>query len=166
MPDKREQILARLLVILDGLKAQGLKTVWRDRTGIEPISDQGDGNKIIQLPCALLLDGSESVVQARPSTTLGGKMGSCIMELQPQIFVFLMPREDERNEGVGEELSSWRIKVFKAIRDDDSLIALCGSNGGIAYRGCETDMQSGATIEGQIRIDFGFSYTLNPDQLS
>lgn len=117
----------------------------------------------MRFPAAFLLDGNE-VVKIALGRSVEGKSPPQIVTLKPEIIVVLRPRIPE-NEGVPEELSAFRIAVFKAINNNASLIALLGSNGGIEYQGFNTDMATGMAMEGQLQIMFDFNYTFIPDQL-
>lgn len=166
MDDVREQILLRLLAILTLLvgtgPAQGLMNAVRDRGVIPPFDQE---TKLANLPAAVLLDGKEDVRVKTLGKNPGGMMPPTVMALYPQVFVILMPRSNVTNEGVGEELSSWRVKVLRAILYDTVLQQLLGPNGEIAYLGCATDMQTGSTMEGQIQLDFVLTYTFDPNDL-
>jgi hypothetical protein len=150
-------ILSHLLSMLqavDGVAViEGVKSVFRNR-GEVPAE---------KLPAVVLLDGREVL---KITTSLhGGLRVPSIFTLSPQIFVVLKPRDDINNDGVGEELSLFRAKIIALIRDDDTLAALLGSNGEVIYEGHDTDMQTGSTMQGQMQMNFTFSYVLNPSDL-
>lgn len=162
--DKREQILLYLQTLLG--QVEGITAAYRDR---------GDFPKE-KLPAAVLLDGTEevrTVIQGHSLT----RMPAAVFTLLPQIFVVLKPRYDNTNltvedangkpisAPVGPELSAYRVKVLKAILSDINLAALLGNNGQIEYRGCDTDMQTGSTMVGQLQLHFAFSYVLDTAQL-
>jgi hypothetical protein len=151
--DKREMILAHLLSLLqtlDGLaQLDGIKSVFRNR-GEVPAE---------KLPAVVLLDGQERIKISRPLSN------PTIFTLNPQIFVVLKPRDDINNDGIGEELSAFRVKIIKLMRDDDTLVAMLGANGQIVYGGHDTDMQTGSTMQGQMQMNFALDYVLNPSDL-
>jgi hypothetical protein len=152
--DKRELILKRLLQALSDIP--GVESAFRNR-GQFPDEKR---------PAIALLDGVEQVVRAGAGVSRGHvRQPPVIVELQPQIFVLLKSRDTVANAGVGEELSDWRVKVIKAITTDQPLIDLLGSNGGTVYRGSQTDMQTGRSMDGELQLNFGFSYVLNPSDL-
>jgi hypothetical protein len=157
MMDKRETILAHLLAMLDGLdglaEVDGVKSVFRNRGEIPQE----------KLPAVVLLDGREKIKVS--TSTHGGLRTPTIFTLSPQIFIVLKPRDDINNDGIGEELSAYRVKIIKLMRDDDTLAALLGANGEALYLSSETDMQTGSTMQGQMQMDFAFSYVLNPSDL-
>jgi hypothetical protein len=155
--DKRETILERVLAILTAIPQQmsyDQNSVFRNR-GELPEDKR---------PSLILLDGVEHNVTP-PTGTGKGFMRPSVMRLLPQIFVLLKPRDHVTNEGVGEELSAFRSSVIKAIGLDRELIQLCGSNGQVALLSSETDMQTGSTLQGELRLDFAIDYVLDPNAL-
>lgn len=158
MSDKREEILERLLALLDAVPPQAgyeEHSAFRNR-GVLPQDLR---------PALVLLDGVENV---KTSVERRGRvfMSPTVMTMLPQIFVILKPRKTPTNAGVGEELNVFRAAVVSAIAHDMTLARLCGSNGQVSLRRVETDMQTGSTLEGQLRLDFAFDYVLNPDELA
>lgn len=152
--DKRELILLRIEAVL---KEQiGDNMVYRNRSDLESM----------QRPCAILLDGNES-----STGTLTRKSGRGpdirvdLMELRPQIYLFLKRREERLAHERGPELSGWRVQLLNAIINDDEMIGLVGSNGGIFYRGHDTDMQTGEAVQGMLLLHFAFQYVLDPKDL-
>lgn len=154
MQDKREMILQRMLEILASIAAIGdAPTIHRNRGEVPPEL----------LPALVLLDGREVI---RVSTSgKGGILAPTVFTLHPQVFVVLRPTVDPTNTGIGELLSDYRVKLLKAFKDDDSLIAMLGTNGEINYLGHETDMQTGSTMLGQMQMMFSLNYVLNPNDL-
>lgn len=156
--DKREAILARILVILQGIPLQVgyvQHSVFRNR------GELPEGKR----PAIVLLDGVEEAVT--PMTTKGHTrfMAPAVIRMLPQIFVLLKPRMLPDNAGVGEEINTFRAAVIKAMNDDATLIQLCGSNGQLALQRFETDMQTGSTLQGEMRFDFAIDYVLDPNAL-
>ena len=157
MYDKREAILQRIFTILHTISGpavvDGQVSIFRNRGEVPPE----------KLPALVLLDGREEI---RISTHLkGGILAPTLFTLHPQVFVVLKPTEDVNNDGIGETLSDYRMRLLKAFKDDDSLIAMLGSNGEILYLGHETDMQTGSTMLGQMQMLFSLTYVLNPNDL-
>lgn len=154
--DKRELILDRMFDILNAvpqLLDYSEHSCFRDRGVLE------DDKR----PAIVLLDGVENVknsVERRGRVALS----PTVMTLLPQIFVVLKLRKTNTNAGVGPELSAFRLAVINAIGTDKQLIDLCGPNGQISLRRVETDMQSGSTLEGQLRLDFAIDYVLDPSE--
>lgn len=154
--DKREAILQRMLAILQAVAVEipvfpeQAPFVFRNR-GEVPEE---------KLPALVLLDGRETI--AVPTAGRGGILAPTVFTLQPQVFAVLKPALDKNNDGVGETLSGYRMKLLKAFSTDDELFALLGSNGEIQHTGHETDFQTGSTMLGQMQMNFALSYTLNP----
>jgi hypothetical protein len=87
------------------------------------------------------------------------------MVLSPQIFYIPVPTSNQLNVGVGPDLSSMRVNMMRSVMRDSQLMDLLGDNGYVEYRGMETDMQTGAEVKGQFRMDFAFAYVLNFNKL-
>lgn len=166
--DKRELIILRLEALL--ATVSGITAVYRDR------GELPDGKIIGKLPAVILLDGREARSELTPNKISGHvQMPPGLFTLFPQIFVVLKPRDTLANETlnkvaapVGPELSAYRVKVLKAILNDDTLIALVGPNGQIDYVGHDTDMQTGSTLGAlgaMIQFHFSFTYVLKPSDL-
>lgn len=154
--DNRELILARLQVILASVPGLSTAQVYRDR-------GEFDEEKTT-LPIMILLDGSErKISEARNGR--GVQFLPAIMELVPEIFLIIKPKVLNKASEYGPEISGWRMKVLKAIVLDAALLALLGANGSIDYRGTDTDMQTGRSMEGQMQFNFAFRYVLNPSDL-
>jgi hypothetical protein len=152
MTDRREQILVRLLEVL--ATVEGILAAYRNRGELPDA----------RLPAAVLLDGRETM---KTSTAGRGhrELPPSVFILTPQIYVILKPSKNITNAGVGEELSVYRVRVLKAILRDEALRGLLGTNGEIEFRSSETDMQSGSTLEGQLRLDLAFYYPFIPNEL-
>lgn len=148
--DKREQILLRIEAILTALAGDSGIRVYRDRSEFETA----------ELPAYVLLDGIENKL-----TGANDRRSPQIMLLNPQIFYVPVPTENALNEGVGPNLSAQRVTMIKAIMQDGQLQDLLGENGYAEYRGMETDMQTGAEVKGQFRMDFAFAYVLTFNKL-
>ena len=150
--DKREDILARLFIIMESMP--GITTNVRNRGLLQ--------NE--QRPAQVLLDGDEvplltsSTSRKKGMTTL---MWPQIMELRPQLFY--LPKEKRmKNIGIGTEINVWRIQFLEKLWGSVELAELLGSNGSIVYNGCETDLKSGSAMSGEIRLDFVVTYIFQP----
>ena len=150
MADNRELILQRLEAILTTLADGTMIRVYRDRAEFDHT----------ELPAYVLLDGIETT-----GVRGADRRGPQIMLLTPQIFYVPQPTETQFNVGVGPDLSEMRVAMIKTIMQDSDLSDLLGSNGYAEYRGMETDMQTGAEVKGQFRMDFAFAYVLNFNKL-
>ncbi len=149
--DKRELILVRLEAILNTVAtAASIPYVYRDRAALEDT----------ELPAYVLLDGIETL-----NTKSSDRRGPQVMLLMAQIFYVPIPTENSLNVGVGPLLSQHRINLIRGIMGDGQLRDLLGDTGYIEYRGMETDMQTGAEVKGQFRLDFAFAYVFNFNKL-
>lgn len=148
--DRRERILVRIEEILTTLAVGSDINVYRDMAEFE--TDE--------LPAYVLLDGIETT-----GVRSTDRRGPQIMLLQPQIFYVPVPTDNPKNVGVGPTLSAQRSAMIKAVMQDSSLQNLLGDNGYAEYRGIETDMQTGAEVKGQFKMDFAFAYVFNVNKL-
>ena len=159
--DRRELILARLYAILTEVAsdlAVDASSVFRNR-GVIPVEIQ---------PALTLLDGTEGVaIQGRTSSRQPNLMvwRPGISILRPQVWSILKPRGLDEWAEIGPEMSMHRRVLFHAITTDTSIISLLSSNGHIEYLGCDTDMQTGSMMEGQLMLNFAFHYLLDVSEL-
>lgn len=157
--DKREMLLNHMFTLIQ--QVPGFVSYYRNRGEVslygEPTELYPQG--VPQLPAIFLLDGREvPIIPVSRGRSHGMPPGSTILEIQCQVFIILMPRENQENDTVGQELNSLRMALCKKILKDETLAALCGNNGEVEYRGCETDLQTGSSIEGQMQLDFSLQY--------
>jgi hypothetical protein len=66
------------------------------------------------------------------------------------------------NEMVGQLVNTFRGRIISAIAADAQLMALIGSNGGITYDGCETDLKTGSPLEGELQLNFSITVPCDP----
>lgn len=147
MSDKREQILARLLVVAKGV--DGVAAAFRNK---DEISDK-------QRPAVVILDADEAADDADP-------MGRPVraprrIAMTPEIYILLGAKPED----LGTQINTLRAKLVKAILTDTELQTIVGSNGDIRYEGCATALARGRTMEGEMGVSFAFSYVLRPDDL-
>lgn len=149
--DKREMILARLLVVLTGVA--GITTVRRNK---REFSEE-------LCPAIGLYDGDEEAEEAdggrgRPAASPNR------VTMTPEILIKL----GSVPEDVGTALNAFRVLVIKAILNDAELASIVGSdtgNGEIRYRGCATSLSTGRQIEGEMGMFFSLQYNLIPAKL-
>jgi len=152
----REDILARLLEILRTVP--DITTVVRNRGLV-------DNN---MRPAIVLMDGSEVEGLRPPRNGRGGDqvVVRTTKIMRPQVFVLLKTAGPTNvapdGENVGKKLNEHKVEVSRLILADTQLRALLGSNGALTYTGAETDMQSGAAMAGQMRLDFQITYVFDP----
>lgn len=153
MADTRELILARLFAVLSAVP--GPVSIWRNRG--ELAEDKR--------PAIVQLDADEAIASpAVPPQSRGGPVPTMFLRLDPQIFYLLKP-SGPKNVNVGQNLNAMRVSILRAVLLDSALISLVGENGKVVYRGCQTDLQTGSSIMGELRIDLSFVYVLNPRAL-
>lgn len=147
--DKREAILARLQAIAGGIT--GVRNVFRNQDQI---------NEKMR-PAIMILDADEQAedndggIRGRPSM-VPSRVG-----MTPEIYIML----GAQPKSVGSEINLIRAALIKAILSDADLIGILGSNGGVKYEGCATDLAAGRQMEGAMGVSFTFSYVLNPADL-
>lgn len=152
MMDRREQILLRLLAVLETIP--GMKAVARNRGGL-PVEKR---------PGLILLDADEDADEPPQQGTGRLTLAPNVVTMIPEIYVVMDMREPP-NEKIGEEMNALRVTIIKTIFSDQPLQTLLGANGGIRYLGCETDMASGRSMEGQMHIRTAYRYVLRPSEL-
>jgi hypothetical protein len=146
--DRREQIIARIVLIAGGLP--GVKTVERNKT---QISER-------QRPAIVVLDGNEEgavgeFALGRPAIT------PKIISMMPEVWLMVGgPKET-----VGSALNELRAAVVRAILEDFSLQDFVGETGGYQYQGCVTDLTLGEQSEGLMGLHFAFHYPLRSSEL-
>ncbi len=156
--DTRELILQRLTAILQSL---GAATVTRNRGELDVTNTK--------FPALMLLDSDEQSALLfdtpthiqRPTRT----PNIDLMQMLPEIYIQLKPTVPH-NEQMGSQLNIWRVKVLYAIWTDISLKSLVGTNGSVAYKGCETDLGRRRELKGMMRLNFTILYPLRASDLA
>ena len=156
MPDLRELILARVLVILQGVMTANpalVNTVVRNRALLR--------NE--KRPALVLLDGDEQSKLDRNDRS-GRAVGFApsIMTMRPQIFI-LAEEQRPTNAELGPDLNLLRKNVIEALAADTTLKTHYTANGSINYNSTVTDMKSGGAVTGMMMLDFSINYPLIPD---
>lgn len=150
MADTRELILARMLVTL--ATVSGVQTAVRNRGLLS--NEKRDA--------IVLCDGDETVKLLPGRSGRGPVMlTTSINTMRPELYV-LLKEGRVNNIDVGQHLNAYRIAVCAALSTDTELEALLGAEGGITYNGCVTDLKSGSSLSGEMRLDFAISYVFNP----
>lgn len=156
MPDTRELILARLLDI--AVDQVGFVSKVRNR-GLLSTDKR---------PAIVLLDGDESPVLTHGGRSNRARSGGImpmtpqVMQLKPELYITLPENDTSIQETLGTLLNAKRVQLIEAIAEDAPLLILLGSNGNIIYNGCATDLKSGGTLKGQMRLDLLLNYTFFP----
>jgi len=145
--DVREAILARILVVLQGIP--GETDVARNLI----VNDDLSPHRLV------LLDGSEDCDSLadlnRPPLV------QRITRMYPLVNVASMAKARD----LGAGLSSRRGKIIKAIEGDSALIALTAKNDGGRYIGIDNALLAQGLLPlGDMPMKFVFAYMLRPSQ--
>lgn len=146
--DKRELILAQLLVI--GRTIPGVKSFFRNR-GLVSTDER---------PAFVLLDGDELPTKLGPPARSNyGGMTPQLMVMTPEMY-FLLPEARPTNDEVGSQINALRIQHYNAMASDATLRGLIGPNGTMTYYSTTTDLKSGSTLGGTMRMNYQLTYVL------
>ncbi len=147
MADPREDIMARILVLLGQL------------SGTELVARNLDEIPETKLPAAVLYDNDEAALD-NPRATSGKPT---VVHATPIIVIDL----GDVVENVGTLTNEWLASVKRLILLDTTLEGLCGnfSTAGAHYGGAETSLHPGRTMHVVLTINFIIGYHLKPDQL-
>jgi hypothetical protein len=142
MADKREQILARLAVVLGELV--DARQFFRNEVNIPETGK----NRIV------LLDGDEYADEetVRPRQATRGS----VFVATPEIFLLLGDKS-----APGTMLNAASAELIAAVSSDAGLEALC-HDGDIRFTRRTTGFAAGRTIEAEARFDFEFRYFARP----
>jgi hypothetical protein len=161
--NKREQILERLKDIMSEEYIQA-ETVVRNRGLIEEDAR----------PAIAIMDGDERAQVTGDSLGRGrgGRVGMSfqLMTMAPQVFFIpkeLLPRNQTIATppvNIGTIVNEYADLIVRVVARDTVLQALVGNNGSIAYIAMVTDLKSGAALQGQCRLDFAFTYMIDPSE--
>lgn len=159
----REEVILRIIELLG--QVEGVQGVYRNRGELPPRE---------KTPGIIFLDG----VTERKTVLEGGNFGempTAVFVLKPEIVLALTPRDDVGNtmlDGVdapvGPEMSAFETKILNAILNDETLPAMLGDNGSVAYEGFDSDMRNYSSIgsTGAVMIfKFSIAYVLDPQDL-
>lgn len=139
MRDRRENILARLFEIAAAIEGV---TVYRN----------AEDATALTLPAIDIRDGNEEAQGLQSPKYSGVDM----IVMTPTIAVMASGRDMQAT------LSTIRMALRKAITTDSALRDETGPNGNIRYISSATQDQWGATLHGEERIVFEFTYPLKP----
>lgn len=153
MPDRREAIIQRLLVLAEAV--DGVPFAFRNRL------DLGER----QRPAIVILDSDEIVDAGGSAQGRPGRVPS-VVSMTPEILILLQDDADRTGSaGVGAALNTIRAKYLSAILSDSVLAELTGPNGSIRYEGCATGLSRGRNMEGEMGLSVAFQYPLIPAEL-
>ncbi len=152
MTDVREQILARILVVLGTV--EGVARVARNRPDVPGLSR----------PAAVLHDGGESERDKGLGGRAVGQQDRRIQVFDLAPIIHLLIGADIAD--IGGLLSMLRLRILAAILNDSELITLRGRNGEIRYAGCQVDPPGPESREGRMEINLTITYVLRVSDLS
>lgn len=146
MADRREPILARILVVLNtavGLAERNNQTISETRR-----------------PIALLFDADEEAEELPSGRPANSPLR---VEMTPEIYVLMGAKTAD----IGTVINAMRASVIKAILTDADLASLVGvgKGGSISYDGCTTTLAQGRQRDANMAIGFTFRYSLVPADL-
>lgn len=145
MTDRREAILARLLVI-----AQGVDGVVAARRNHLALSDR-------QGPTITIFEADEEAEEVVNGREWSGR-GPFLMQMQPEVYVDLGGTPDT----VGTDLNAIRATLIKAVLLDTTIKEMAAK---ASYLGSSTDLSSQRDMKGKMSLAFSFTYLLAPDQI-
>lgn len=151
MTDKREAILARLVVV--ARETAGVKSAVRNMLNPTDSTEQ--------LPIVIVYEGDE---EPSPAVVDGRQVpaGAPVpIVMLPQVCIIA----NAASKTIGTDLNLLRAALIKAVVLDSELITLARSAGSIAYRGLVSDFGLGRTPLGHMALRFAISYVLQPTRL-
>jgi hypothetical protein len=147
MSDKREQILARLLVVVSGI--EGIVTAYRNKDEIDET----------ERPSVVILDADEEAAENDPNKRPATTPRRVVMT--PHIYILL----NDSPENIGTHVNLFRARLIKAVLEDAELIALTHDGEGVRYEASTTALARGRSMEAECGVTFSFRYILKPSEL-
>ena len=144
MIDRRESILARLVVLMGTVK--GIERVYRNN----PNPNEG------QMPAVVIFDADEEVAPVPETHHYKGATAPQIVIMRPEIFICL----SERASDAGTRLNELRAAIYKAIVSDATLVSLVGTNGRINFHAVRTGFAVGRSLAAELKLEIAFTYVL------
>jgi hypothetical protein len=153
----REQILTQVFTLLQAVA--GDVRVYRNRKDVLDIVR----------PAVVLLDGTEKNISPDQESIKTVRLPAALVCMSPQIFVLLKERDNAMNNSVanaaapiGAELNAWIDAIRGTLANDPVLLGMLTSTGQVIYRGAWTDMQTGSTLVGELRLFIDLIYVWLP----
>lgn len=155
MADRREPILAQLLVIMQAI------TPGTGRCGRNL-----DDMSAAAAPGSVVLDGDETIRESESATPPRSSRGdprilTDYIVMTPSIQVVVSASSAD----VGTVLNSLRAQIIPAVINDSVLRTLVTSNGELRYTGLTMETQAGERREGRMTVDFRLVYPFNVSDL-
>jgi hypothetical protein len=144
---KREDILARLLLILHGV--EDLKWAARNE----------DQFPEAVRPAAILLDGDEEAVAELARPWVKGKAYT-VVQMNPLIVVSMGGKPED----VGTDINELMARVVTAVMTDVELTAIVVANAqcGVYYLATDYRLNHSLAMDCDLQMRFGIRYTLLP----
>lgn len=161
--DRRQLVCTRLYALMTGLTIPLLGGENGPVT-IVPGSVVHNRNQLQhdKVPGIILLDADEvrdPRATALPQGSQASRVREQVMKMTPEIYVVLDVRGATK-QNIGEDLNLARMAILRAVLPDAELQGIVGTNGGITYDGCVTDLARNRTMKGQLGISITFNYPL------
>lgn len=148
MTDKREQILVRMLAVLNSISS-GLSAVRN-----VPMTDPDTR------PFLILYDGDEIASPMDPNK--GGPPGIRRVTMEPKVVIL----DADTAAALGSSLNALRVDVAQAILTDTTLLGYTLNNQGVAYGGAEMMVAEGRQTDGAMALTFEITYVLRTTDLA
>lgn len=149
MADAREDILVRLLAIIEGVS--GFTTALRNKPGLSDVA----------LPGIVLFDGDEEVDERSASRTRPANR-PVIVNMAPTIRMEI----NGTPETIGTTASEHRATLIDTITADSTLLAML-HNGEMSYDGSQMALvTNGRELIYQMDVNFTFTYAMIPGRLT
>jgi hypothetical protein len=149
MIDRREQILARLVGIMETIS--GVVAVYRNCP---------DPNEA-RMPAIVVFDADEEIAPLPDTARYKGPTAPQVMVMRPEVFVVLSARAAD----AGTRLNELRARIYKAVVTDDALSDIVGTNGRISLEAGRSGFAVGRAMSSELKLEFGFTYVLRASDL-
>lgn len=149
MTDKREQILARLVEIMETIP--GVGEVYRNNP------DPNEG----RMPAVVVFDADEEVASLPDTARYKGSTAPQVMIMRPEIYILLSARAAD----AGTRLNELRARIYKAIVTDLTLSSLVETNGRIMLEAGRSGFAVGRAMASELKLEFSFAYVLRASEL-
>lgn len=148
MPDRREDILARLPVVIGAIP--GIVRTLRNqksvtgKTGATVVISDGDE--------ASVMEDDSNVSNRRP----------IMIDMTPGISLLL----GEPSPTIGTTANNLRAKIIYAVMTDEELQSIVGTNGFVKYQGLGNELDRGNSALADYSLNFRIRYPLFVNELS
>lgn len=144
--EPRETILARLLVVAQGL--DGVQAVARNSADVPGLAR----------PAFLIHDGSETLLD-KPDNERFSRL--LRMEMAPLVAILVHASEPS----AGTLLNIYRARFLAAVISDAGILAAIGGNGEIRYEGCSLEPATAEAKERRLELNLVFMYPFRASDL-